>query len=290
MKYVTALVFRQLHELYSRDEIRSFIQMLLEDVCGLSLVDQILGKDKQISDIERKQIIEIVERLKKMEPIQYAFGETWFYSIRLKVNQSVMIPRHETETLVYLVDYYSRKKSRTKLKTLRILDLCTGSGCIAVALSKNIPNSLVDAVDNSESALEVARENFKRHHIEAVTKKIDILDTKKAMEEITGGYDIIVSNPPYVLESEKASMSANVLDYEPHQALFVPDNNPILFYEAIAEIALKKLKRNGRIFVEINPLCSHLILDMLREKGFIYPKAIHDLSGKDRFITARKNG
>jgi len=278
----------QLQLLYPPEEIRSFARIIFDKVCGLSYNQQILCKDNEIPDNEKNRIYKIVNRLKKMEPLQYILGETEFYGIPLKVNPSVMIPRPETEELVNLIIKSPFVKSRSKREGLFILDVGTGSGCIAIALAKHLPGSLVVGADISLDALQVAGENALQNNVQVRLMQEDILNTNRAMKQIPCIYDLLVSNPPYIKDNEKSSMSANVVGYEPHQALFVPSENPIIFYEAIATFALSKLMPGGIMFFEINPQCSKLILNMLHKKGFSRSKIIRDLSGKDRFISTYK--
>ncbi len=278
MKSIETYIQEQLQAFYSPQEIRNFVRVILASVCKLSYTQQILCKDTQIPENEKKNIFSIVERLKRMEPIQYVLGETEFLSIPLKVNPSVLIPRPETEELV---DWVLRSVCSRKLS---VLDVGTGSGCIAIALAKNIPNAAVSGIDISEAALQTAEENAFINNVSVRFLLADILDTEKVATCFPEQFDVIVSNPPYILEEEKASMSTNVLDYEPHRALFPAKDNPLQFYEAIADFALLRLKPQGRICLEINPLCDRTIMDMLYNKGFKNAEIIRDLSGKNRLI------
>lgn len=288
MKHITTYMNDQLQALYPPEEIRGFIRIILEKVCGLSNNQQILCKDKQIPENEKNRIYEIVDRLKMMEPLQYIFGETEFYSYRLAVNPSVMIPRPETEELVDMIIKSDYINARSKRLSFSILDVGTGSGCIIIALANHFRECFAEAVDISIPALELASRNSFQYDESILFKNIDILDTENFIKNSIYKFDLIVSNPPYIKKNEKAAMSANVLDYEPHQALFVPSTKPIIYYEAIADFALKKLKSGGMIFFEINPLCCKLIVNMLHKKGFTNTSVIRDLSGKERFITIIK--
>lgn len=285
MKETTIYIQESLKTLYPPEEIRWFIRLIFSHVCGLSYNQQLLCKDKQISVKEKEEIVTIVDRLKSMEPLQYIFGQTEFYSLPLIVNRSVLIPRPETEELVEMIIKSFAHVSGTPL---RILDIGTGSGCIAIALKKYIPNATVTAIDVSHTALQTAKENAVLNQTEINFIQADILYTEKATSLISGPFDLIVSNPPYIREDEKSSMSANVLEYEPHQALFVPNKDPLLFYKAIADFALQKLTPEGRIYLEINPLCDIMATDMLHKKGFAQTEITRDLSGKNRFITAKQ--
>ena len=285
MKFVTTCIHEQLQALYPPEEIRGFVRLILTSVCGLSYNRQILCKDSEIPDNEKKQIFKIVERLKKMEPLQYILGETEFYSIPLKVNPSVLIPRPETAELVDMIIKSAYVKPDANRSSFRILDVGTGSGCIAIALSKHIPDASVTAIDISDKALATAKKNALLNKSSIRLIKADILNTKKALPLLPEKFDLIVSNPPYVKEDEKASMCPNVLDYEPHAALFVPNETPLIFYEAIADFALQRLNPNGMIYFEINPLCATSITDLLHKKGFTQVEVIRDLSGKKRYIS-----
>ena len=281
MKETVAHIQESLESLYPPGEIRSFIRIILSHICGLSHNQQILCKDRQLPEKEKEQIYTVVSRLKNMEPLQYIIGETEFYSMSFGVNSSVLIPRPETEELVDMI-----VKSHTGVSPVRILDIGTGSGCIAIALAKNIPNSEVTAVDVSAAALQTAKDNAARNDVDVHFIQADIL-TETVL--IHGEYDIIVSNPPYIKEAESESMDANVLDYEPHIALFVPNEDPLLFYRAIADFAVEKLKPGGMIYFEINAMCDVLTGEMLHEKGFLQTEIHCDLSGKNRFISVRNS-
>ena len=296
MQQTTSYIQKTLEALYSTEEIRCFIRLILSHVCGLSHNQQILCKDKQIPENEKEQIYIIVNRLEKMEPLQYIIGETEFYSMVLNVNPSVLIPRPETEELTYMIikaytdnkdrqGEFSEKKTLNAESSIEILDIGTGSGCIAITLARNIPGSKVTAVDVSDSALQTAKQNAFLNNVIIRFIKADILNTEESVGLISGEYDIIVSNPPYIRESEKESMEANVLNYEPHTALFVPDNDPLRFYRAIADFAKEKLVAGGKIYFEINAGCDIITNEMLHEKGFIHTEIHCDLSGKNRFIS-----
>jgi release factor glutamine methyltransferase len=284
----TAYIKRTLANIYSPEEISHLIRLILSHICGLSHLQQILCKGKQISENEKDRIYALTERLKMQEPIQYILGETEFYSLPLKVNPSVLIPRPETEELVDLILKSSFLKQRPDPVPIRILDVGTGSGCIAIALAKHIPNAEVSATDISEPALQTARANALFHRADIRFFRSDMLDIPSALQCLTGCFDLIVSNPPYVKPSESDRMSPNVLCFEPHSALFVPDETPLLFYEAITGFAAHRLAPRGRLYFEINPLCDLLMTRMLHDHGFTETTLIRDLSGKNRFVFAIK--
>ena len=285
MKFIRTYIYEQLQTLYPPEEIRGFVRLIYTSVCGLSYNQQILCKDNEIPDIEKKQIFKIVDRLKKMEPLQYILGETEFYGFPLKVNPSVLIPRPETEELVDRIIKTAHVASESNSSSSRILDIGTGSGCIAIALSENFPNATVIAIDISDDALRTAKNNAQRNKSSIQLIRADILHTEEALSLCPEKFDLIVSNPPYVKEDEKASMSRNVLDYEPPVALFVPTGTPLIFYEAIADFALQRLNPGGMMYFEINQLCATQTVEMLQKKGFTKTETLRDLSGKKRFIS-----
>jgi release factor glutamine methyltransferase len=284
----TAYIKRTLANIYSPEEISHLIRLILSHICGLSHLQQILCKGKQISENEKDRIYALTERLQMQEPIQYILGETEFYSLPLKVNPSVLIPRPETEELVDLILKSSFLKQRPDPVPIRILDMGTGSGCIAIAMAKHIPNAEISATDISESALQTARSNALFHHTDIRFFRSDMLDIPSAFRCLNGRFDLIVSNPPYVKQCESEKMTPNVLCFEPHSALFVPDKTPLLFYEAITRFATHRLVPQGRLYFEINPLCGLLMTRMLHDHDFTKTTLIRDLSGKNRFVFAIK--
>lgn len=264
---------------YSSSEINGFIRIIFESVCGYSLTDLILYKNNILSDSLRKQIDKIVERIDQNEPIQYVLGRSLFCGISFSVTPDVLIPRPETEELVELIT------ARHAGSAPRILDMGTGSGCIAVSLAKKLPESRVEAWDISEKALQVARKNAQENQVNVTFKQVDI--TRELPPEAVQPYDIIVSNPPYVCLREKAEMGKNVLDYEPHLALFVPDEDPLLFYRAILHAGKRLLNEGGFVYFEINRLFGHQTASLLRQNGYEKIEIIQDLSGNDRMVAAR---
>ena len=217
-----------------------------------------------------------VKDLLKNKPIQYIIGETEFCDLKFKVNENVLIPRPETSELVYKI--VERQKTKDK-RQLSILDIGTGSGCIAISLAKNIPGSKVHALDISEKALEVAKENAINNNVDVTFINDDILSLKN---NIDTKFDIIVSNPPYVRELEKADMRDNVLNWEPHNALFVSDNDPLIFYRNILEFAKTHLNENGEIWFEINEYLGKEMTDLCKEYGFSDIEIFKDFRGKER--------
>jgi len=274
-------VIGDLSSVLPANEARAVAITLCEHVTGLSRA-QLLSDNSLVLTAEQQQAIsQQVARLKNHEPLQYVLGETEFFGLTMKVDSRVLIPRPETEELVEWIikDWENRPCS--------IVDICTGSGCIAIALAKNLPDASLAACDISEDALTLACENSRLNKTnirffcaDALSEQwIDPLDTP----------DVIVSNPPYVLESEKSSMQPNVLDYEPSIALFVPDTDPLLFYEAIAKKALASLKHEGALYVEINREKGQETVELFRKLGFGFVELRTDLFGNARMIKAVKN-
>ncbi|MDR1406753.1 MAG: peptide chain release factor N(5)-glutamine methyltransferase [Tannerella sp.] len=269
---------RALARLYSAEETRSIVRRVIEHVCRMPFHRQWVCKDTQLSQTEKACIRAIVQRLEKAEPLQYVLGETAFYGLTLEVNPSVLIPRPETEELV---DFMVRALTG---KMLKILDIGTGSGCIAIALARHLPETEVHAVEISGRALETAGRNARRNGVAVYFVQADILRDGLSSLPL---FDVIVSNPPYVCEREKRGMHANVLHFEPHEALFVPDDDPLLFYRRIASVGIDRLATDGWLFFEINEAYGEMIVDMLREKGYRSIECFRDLSGKERIIKAR---
>ncbi|MDR2473664.1 MAG: peptide chain release factor N(5)-glutamine methyltransferase [Tannerella sp.] len=280
MKQTQQFINNELQDLYPPDEIRWFIRLILEHVCGMSHTEQILRKDSIISSDDKEKIKKIVSRLVRMEPFQYIIGETVFCNLLLHVSPAVLIPRPETAELVNIIIKDAKRQS-----TVNILDIGTGSGCIAIALACSLPHAIISAIDVSLDAIATAKANDANNHINFQT--CDILDSAAALNMfLVENFDIIVSNPPYITESEKSAMSANVLDYEPYIALFVPDDNPLMFYEPIARFAKAKLKPVGKLYLEINPLFVTELKEMLENHGFKTIELLKDINSKYRFITA----
>ena len=272
---------QQLSSLYSKDEIRVFIRLLLDKVCDIPPHRQLLDSEIKLSEAQVRSLNNCVSRLLNQEPIQYILGETEFLGYEFAVAPGVLIPRPETEELVaHIVGAHGDK-------SVKILDIGTGSGCIAVSLAKKMLRSEVYAIDISEEALSVARENAVRVGVEVTFMRHDIFDPLPEAPLLPAFFDVIVSNPPYVMEREKSAMSRNVLDYEPSGALFVPDSDPLLFYRRIAEVASSRLASGGAVYAEINALLGRETAALFREKGFSDARIMADISKKDRFIEAR---
>lgn len=264
--------------LYGRGEAEWMTRLTLEYVTGWSRVDLLVDADKELGEVRVEAVKNIVDRLLKHEPLQYILGYEDFMGLKINVNPSVLIPRPETQELVNII--IDREAKATDLS---VLDAGTGSGAIAVALSRNLRFARVTAIDNSDAALEVARSNAERLRTPVTFVNADMLSLASLPGE---PFDIIVSNPPYVLDSERAEMSANVLGHEPSAALFVPDSDPLRFYLALARYAAAGgLKPGGRLYFECNPLTIGVLSSQL-EADFDEVEAIRDSFGRKRFIIA----
>lgn len=265
-----------LTDLFSPNEISSLSRMIIENITGLSFSLIICDKNTKITLEQKKRIDEVISRLKLHEPIQYILGETEFFGLKFIVDKNVLIPRPETEELVELIINDNKSQSN-----LDVLDIGTGSGCIPISLKKNLPAFNFTGWDVSVEALEIARRNTELNNVSVEFEEVNVLENIP-----NGKYDIIVSNPPYILEKEKADIDNNVLKYEPHLALFVPNNKALLFYERIADIGKSLLRENGKLYFEINSAKGVETVNMLKEKGYINISLIKDISGNDRIVKA----
>ena len=267
----------KLAPVYDPSESRWLMRIILGKLNGWTQTDIILNGDKEMLPELKDRIEAIISRLLRNEPIQYILGETYWHGLTLRVSPAVLIPREETSELVDIITGENQKDD------LAVLDMCTGSGCIAIALARNLSFPEVTGIDISDEALAVARDNAALCKVKINFLKSDVL---KPLNLTDNSYDIIVSNPPYIADSEKKSMDANVLDYEPHSALFVPDDDPLKFYRAISFSALRLTRPDGRLYLEINPLYARQLSDMLSADGWRDVTVIKDMHGKDRFISA----
>lgn len=273
---------KELLRLYPKTEIDSFFFILIDEILNLRRIDFTLEPNIKINQQKLFFLKNALERLKKEEPIQYILGKTAFYGLDFFVDENTLIPRPETEELVEWI-LLEIKNVKSESNKISILDIGTGSGCIAISLAKNINNATITALDVSKKALEIAKKNAKQNLATINFKEKDILLTNN----LEDSFDIIVSNPPYVRELEKAEIHNNVLQNEPHQALFVPDNNPLIFYSKIADLAKSQLTKNGLLFFEINQYLGQETLEMLTKKGFKHIELRKDLFGNDRMIKAK---
>ena len=260
----------QLESIYGSDEANALIMILLEHYFNIDRVKIALEPDLRLSESELLTLHFAVKELLKNRPIQYIIGETEFCGMRFFVNENVLIPRPETQEMVEMIANFARRDNACVILTgYKIIDIGTGSGCIAISLAKLLKDSYVTAVDISEKALEVARKNAEANEVNVHFVHDDILNPHvKTYGRASQQFDIIVSNPPYVCESEKSDMRANVLDYEPSTALFVSDNDPLVFYRKILEFAQKALKPDGQIWFEINERFGKETAELCHSKGF----------------------
>ena len=258
-------------------EVQAMIRIICEDIFNYDQVDVALRQESELPDFAQERVTEIIARLRRHEPLQYIVGSARFHGHRFKVTPAVLIPRPETEQLIDMII------DENSASDLRVLDMGTGSGCIAISLARALKFAQVDALDVSRDALAVARENAA-----ALKVKVRFFESDMLSPQPPARYDIIVSNPPYVCWSERESMERNVLDYEPGQALFVPDNDPLLFYKAIAAYAAASLERGGRLYLEINQRFGNEIKRLLEGNGFNEVRIIEDSYGKTRFAAAVK--
>ncbi|MGX7666912.1 peptide chain release factor N(5)-glutamine methyltransferase [Flavobacterium pedocola] len=269
---------QELASIYDEQEIDSFFFILLEAFHDMKRVDLVLNPDFELDGMQVLQWETVLDQLKKQKPIQYILGETEFYGLPFFVNENTLIPRPETEELVDWILKESKVKSQES--EVKILDIGTGTGCIAIALAKNLPNAKVFAIDVSEKALEVARRNAKRNGVEVEFLHQSVLETN----DLGQTFDIIVSNPPYVRELEKEEIKKNVLDYEPHLALFVEDTDALVFYRKISELAIKNLSENGQLYFEINQYLGNEMKQLLQRLNFRNIELRKDIYGNDRMV------
>jgi release factor glutamine methyltransferase len=272
---------KELLPIYDEQETDSFFYILLEKIHNLKRIDLALNPETPMDGVHLKQWKSILSDLKIEKPIQYILGETEFCGLRFEVNENTLIPRPETEELVELIIKKDGKRKREEGK-VKILDIGTGSGCIAISIAKNIPTAEVFAIDISEKALATARSNAELNDVNVTFLLKNILETADLENE----FDIIVSNPPYVRNLEKAEIKSNVLEYEPHLALFVEDNDALLFYRKIAQLAIKSLAPNGKLYFEINQYLGKETVELLESLGFKDIELKKDIYGNDRMITA----
>ena len=269
--------FKRLDALYPNQEIESFFRILIETYLGLKSIDLVLNPDQKIKLKKLDLLLAARERLTHFEPLQYILGQTEFYGLHFTLNPNVLIPRPETEELVEWII----KDSKSNVPA-RILDIGTGSGCIAISLSKNLNTSQVEALDISKEALDLASHNADLNEVQVTFIQKNILETETLEEK----YDVIVSNPPYVRNLEKEEIEANVLNFEPHIALFVEDHDALIFYRKIAELAKQSLTPGGSLYVEINQYLAEETQVLFKEFGFKDVVLRADFAGKPRMIKA----
>ena len=297
---------RRLAERYGMDEARAIVRWVLGERFGLSMADILCDKVTELSADDRTDLEKMMLRLENGEPVQYVLGSTMFCGRQFFVNESVLIPRPETEELCrWMVE---ERGTRNEEQGTRILDIGTGSGCIAITLAEEMPDAQVSAWDISEQALAVARKNADSIGVKVNFEQVDVLNLQFTINNSTLNSQLstvnshlspttyhlspitcIVSNPPYICDNEKIAMKSHVLEHEPHVALFVPDDDPLLFYRAIADFATQSLKPDGWLYFEVNPLYINDLKTMLAEKGFENIVVKIDQFGKERMIRAKKS-
>ncbi|MFK5854970.1 MAG: peptide chain release factor N(5)-glutamine methyltransferase [Bacteroidota bacterium] len=277
---------RELHGYYNKQEAEQLLTILIEHFFAITRYELILKPDYRLSESEILVLHMAVKQLKKYKPVQYITGMVEFHDLKFMVNEDVLIPRPETEELVQLIYNIENKNQHT------ILDIGTGSGCIAISLSKLLSNPLVHATDYSKSALTIAEKNSKSNNTDVVFYNHNILDHQQPITDETRNliiFDIIVSNPPYVTQVDKQKMQPNVINYEPHNALFVTDDEPLEYYKAILNFAHNQLKTGGRIYFEINESLGKQMITLLKNNGYTNIELKKDITRRDRFIYGTKS-
>ena len=278
LKEINTIFHNELDAMYGVNEVDSFFNILIDFYLKLNRITLVLQPNYAITKEEEQPLFEALSRLKLNEPIQYIIGETEFFRLPLKVNKHTLIPRPETEELVqFIIDTVTSSEVE---KPIKILDIGTGSGCIAISLAKHLPNARVSAFDISKEAINVAKENAELNKVEVDFFEVDILN----QDRWDNKFDIIVSNPPYVRQLEKSEMKANVLNHEPELALFVEDDNPLVFYKAITKFAMQHLEKDGQLYFEINQYLGNDMIQLMEEHSFSNIKLNKDLLGNDRMI------
>jgi release factor glutamine methyltransferase len=285
------LFVTQLSSLYNEEEAKALNFYVIHYLCGINKSTFLLNKHKLVDEQTGASLINILKELTTGKPVQYIFGETEFYGLRFKVNQSVLIPRPETEELVaWMIEEVQIRNlpavGRPKSEIRNILDFGTGSGCIAIALKKHLPGSKIYGLDISSDALKTAGQNAILNNTAIEFMQGDILDPGNIKFETK--FELIVSNPPYISMAEKERMHTNVIDFEPYDALFVPDKDPLIFYKHIIDFACDYLSPKGLLFFEVNQNFGNSIKSLLADKGFFNVELKKDMQGKDRMIKANR--
>jgi release factor glutamine methyltransferase len=280
IKDIRIYLVKELEEIYQEPEISAIANIIIKNVIGVKKLHELYMSEIPVTGEQTGRIIDICKELKTGKPLQYILGETIFYDCTIKVNSSTLIPRPETEEVVDLIISENRNFQGN------IIDIGTGSGCIAIALAANLPGSVIAGTDISEEAIRVAEENALMNNVTVSFIKCDIFKFDFRIFNIA---DIIVSNPPYVRNSERQYMGKNVLDFEPHLALFVADSDPLKYYRAILKAAERILTTGGRVYFEINEAMGKSMAQLLGSHGYSEIEIIEDLNGKDRIIKGTKN-
>ena len=271
----------ELQELYDEDEIKAIFLVVVAEKFGLNRTNYQLRKTDIVNEADKAEVLSILQDLKKHRPIQYILNKADFYGEIFQVNESVLIPRQETEELVDLII-----KNHKSSQNLKIIDIGTGSGCIPITLSKHLNNALVTTIDISKEAIKTAQENANNLKTQVQFINADIFEWEYIFSDQQ--YNIIVSNPPYITPGEKQHMNQNVLAYEPELALFIEESAPLIFYDVISSFALKHLAPNGDLYFEINQYLGAEMKELMVKKGFEQVKLIKDINGADRIIHAKK--
>ncbi|WP_299103163.1 peptide chain release factor N(5)-glutamine methyltransferase [uncultured Winogradskyella sp.] len=287
LKELQSIFHIELDAIYGQHEVNSFFYLCTEHYLNTARIQLTLEPELAITKPATETFFKALEHLKQQKPIQYLLGETEFFGLPFKVNENVLIPRPETEELVDLI--IRSVASSSVDKSLRILDIGTGSGCIAISLAKNLPNAEVYALDVSPEALKIAKQNSELNKVDVHFIEASILnETCHSALDAASKFDIIVSNPPYVRNLEKQEIKPNVLNNEPHLALFVEDDNPLLFYKAITAFAEKILKSKGQLYFEINQYLGEETKALLTNTNFEAVKLLKDLNGNNRMLKGKK--
>ena len=273
--------YNKLESKFPQSEIATFFKILIDSYLSIKPVDLVLNPDLELSVEQLKLMKTAEERLHTNEPIQYIIGETEFYGYPFEVTDAVLIPRPETEELV---EWITKDLQEQVFTNLSILDIGTGSGCIAISLAKNLPNAKISAIDISEKAIELAQRNAEKNAVSVNFLERDILNTSVLPHK----YTVIVSNPPYVRNLEKAEILSNVLDHEPGLALFVDDSDPLVFYRKISELAYSFLEEEGILYFEINQYLGEETINLIKNIGFTTVELRDDFAGKPRMIKAKR--
>jgi release factor glutamine methyltransferase len=271
----------QLYEVYDNREAANIADMVIEHVTGQRKIDRIVYKDVPVNKEQQAQLEQLTNELLSHRPVQYVLGSAWFMDMKLMVNESVLIPRPETEELVHWILEDIRASSN---KELSLIDIGTGSGCIPIAVRKKIPEVAVSGVDVSDTALQLAKLNSIQQKVLTDFLHLDFLKEEEWNQ--LGKYNIIVSNPPYIKQSARAEMHDNVIKFEPDLALFVPDEDPLVFYTALAKFSQVHLRPEGSIYVEINEAFGEQVVNLFTETGFRNVLLKKDMQGKDRMVRA----
>lgn len=272
----------KLQSIYENGEAAAISEWVMESLTGIKRTDRLFQKEKLLSTGQELQLNQWIDRLLRYEPVQYVLNEAWFCGLKLYVDKNVLIPRPETEELVEWII----SDCKFPVNSLSILDIGSGSGCIPIALKKRLPKARVWSCDSSEGALEVAKKNASTLGLDVNFFQLDFLD--EASRNQFDGFDIIVSNPPYIPVNDKSTMHRNVLDFEPGTALFVPDNDALIFYKAIADFGKMHLHKNGLIYTEIHESLGRMTMDLFESKG--YNATIKkDMQGKERMVRCSFN-